>query len=241
MKYERAIVVGASSGLGKAIAEILAEDGCRVAVVAPTVESLRDVVAKNAIRLVPFAHDVRMFADAPKIFQEACKELGGLDLIVYCAGVMPEIGPSEFDFAKDREILEVNLLGAVSWLNEAARRFESTGRGTIVGIGSVAGDRGRRGQPVYNASKAALATYLEALRNRLSRLGVKVVTIKPGPMRTPMTANLHLRSAMDPVVAARLVLKKSRRTGEHYLKFTHKVAFAVIRAIPSFIFRRLKI
>src|SRR5258708_35076601 len=76
----------------------------------------------------------------------------------------------------------------MAWLNEAAPRFARAGEGTIIGISSVSGDRGRRGQPAYCASKAALDTYLEALRNRLRRRGVTVVTVKPGPVDTPMTA-----------------------------------------------------
>ena len=241
MSYARAIVVGASSGLGRAIARQLAADGCRGAVIARSSEALDSLAAPHPDLVFPFPHDVREYDQAPTVFQEACKKLGGLDLIVYSAGVMPEVGPSEYDFAKDKAMVEVNLLGAVAWLNEAARRFESTGQGTIVAVGSVAGDRGRRDRPLYNATKAGLTTYMEALRNRLARRGVKVVTIKPGPMCTPMTAHLNLRKGMEPDVAARLVLKKARRTGEHYLKFSHRVIFAGIRATPSFIFRRLKV
>jgi short-subunit dehydrogenase len=154
---------------------------------------------------------------------------------------MPEVGPQEFKFEKDKWMVDVNLTGAIAWLNQSAIRFQETRSGTIVGIGSVAGDRGRCGQPVYNTTKAALATYLEALRNRLAKRGVRVVTIKPGPMQTEMTEHLHLRGAMPPHVAAKKVLSKSRKTGEHYLKPAHKIAFAVIRLIPSPIFRRLKI
>lgn len=241
MNYAQAIVVGASSGLGRALTDLLAADGCRVAAVAPAGDELQACAAAHPGLVFPVPHDVRDYSQAPALFQDACKQLGGLDLIVYCAGVMPEVGPGEYDFEKDRAMTEVNLLGAIAWLNEAARRFEGTARGTIVAIGSVAGDRGRRDRPVYNATKAALATYMEALRNRLSRAGVKVVTIKPGPMRTPMTAHLNLRKAMEPEIAAALVLKKARRTGEHYLKLSHRVIFAAIRATPSFIFRRLKV
>ena len=73
-------------------------------------------------------------------------------------------------------MFEVNLIGAVAWLNEVAQRFARARGGTIVGISSVAGDRGRRGNPAYCTSKAALTTYLEALRNRVARFGVAVVT-----------------------------------------------------------------
>jgi NAD(P)-dependent dehydrogenase (short-subunit alcohol dehydrogenase family) len=137
--------------------------------------------------------------------------------------------------------VEVNLLGAIAWLNQAALRFENTQTGTIVGIGSVAGERGRFGQPVYNTTKAALATYMEALRNRLSRYGVRVVTIKPGPTETEMTAHLHMKGMMPASQAATIILSKSKRNGEFFLKFTHKIAFAIIRNFPSAIFRKLKV
>src|SRR5690606_700639 len=88
----------------------------------------------------------------------------------------------------DRKMVEVNLLGAIAWLNQAALRFERAGQGQIVGIGSIAGDRGRVGSPVYNTSKAALHTYLESLRNRLTRHGVNVLTVKPGYVDTVLLA-----------------------------------------------------
>ena len=241
MKPCRAIVVGASSGIGEEITKQLAANGSIVAAVARRIDKLEAIAASFQGKVVPVEHDVTQYDKVPDLFQEITQRLGGLDLIVYAAGVMPEVGWHEYCFEKDRAMVEVNLLGAIAWLNEAACRFENTKHGTIVALGSVAGDRGRGGQPVYNATKAALATYMEALRNRVGRYGVKVVTIKPGPVQTPMTANLHLRGAMNAPDAAKLVLAKSESGGEHYLKFSHKVVFAVIRAIPSWLFRKLKI
>src|SRR5207342_3486636 len=89
---------------------------------------------------LPFVHDVTAFGEVPELFQRIARELGGLDLIVYSAGVMPAIGADEYDFGKDKGIVDVNVLGAIAWLNEAARRFERGGTGTIVGLSSVAGD-----------------------------------------------------------------------------------------------------
>ena len=241
MKPCRAIVVGASSGIGEEITKQLAANGSIVAAVARRVDKLEAVAASFQGKVVPVEHDVTQYDKVPDLFQEITQRLGGLDLIVYASGVMPEVGWHEYCFEKDRAMVEVNLLGAIAWLNQAACRFENTKQGTIVALGSVAGDRGRGGQPVYNATKAALATYMEALRNRVGRYGVKVVTIKPGPVQTPMTANLHLKGAMSASEAAKLVLAKSESGGEHYLKFSHKVAFAIIRAIPSWLFRKLKI
>lgn len=233
----KAIVVGASSGIGAELVRQLAAKGVRVAAVARRADRL----ALLPEGVLTYPHDVTQFAEAPGLFQKICQDLGGLDLIVYAAGVMPSVGPTEYDFEKDRQMVETNLLGAIAWLNPAAERFSAAGHGTIIGIGSVAGDRGRYGQPVYNTTKAALTTYLEALRNRLSSRGVKVITIKPGPVATEMTAALNLKGAMSAETAARKILEKSGRTGEHYLSFTHRVIFAIIRSVPSPLFRKLKL
>lgn len=240
-KYQHAIVVGASSGIGRQLVRQLAESGCRVAALARRQDKLDELAADYPNLVQTYAHDVKEYDAVPEMFQQITLDLGGLDLIIYCSGVMPEVDSDEFAFAKDREMIEVNDLGAVAWLNQAATRFQGTKHGTIVGIGSVAGDRGRMRQPVYNASKAFLHTYLEALRNRLDRYGVKVVTIKPGPVDTEMTAGLDIKNKMHANEAARLILQKSARTGEHYLNPAHAVAFMVIRNIPSWIFRRLNI
>jgi len=233
MKWKHAIVVGGSSGIGAELVRLLVADGCRVACVARRTCPIDEALS--------FQHDVRNAQEVPSLFQKITGELGGLDLVIYAAGVMPRIGLEEFDTAKDLEILETNFAGAVVWLNQAAIRFKNVGSGTIVGIGSVAGERGRRGQPVYNSSKGAVATYLEALRNRLHGRGVTVVTIKPGPVETEMTAGLELKGAMNKTEAARKILRLSSRAGEHYLKVAHRLAFGVIRHIPGSIFRRLKI
>jgi NAD(P)-dependent dehydrogenase (short-subunit alcohol dehydrogenase family) len=81
---------------------------------------------------------------------------------------------------------------------------------------------------------------MESLRNRLARRGVKVVTVKPGPIDTPMIANLHLNRAMPVQTAARIVLRKSRSTGEHFLKASDRVMCWVVKRIPSALFRRMK-
>lgn len=240
MRYEHSLIVGASSGIGREIACQLASEGGQVAAVARRLDRLEELAASfPSIR--PFPHDVRDTGAAPSLFHEATQALGGLDLVVYAAGVMPSVGPEEFSFDKDREIFEVNVLGAIAWLNLAAARFGHAGHGTIVGVGSVAGDRGRAGQPAYNASKAALATYLEALRNRLSTRGVTVTTVKPGPVATEMTAGLPIKNMMRADRAARKILALSGSGGERYLSWKHQAIFAAIRAVPSPLFRRLKL
>ena len=241
MEYRYAIVVGASSGIGAELVRQLARTGCRVAAVARRADRLSALAVEFPDRVIPFPHDVHDLAAVPGLFQEICGELGGLDLFIYAAGVMPEVGHREYTFEKDREILEVNVMGAIAWLDEAALRFDHVGHGTLLAIGSRGGERGMASFPVYSTSKAAIATYMEALRNRLDRRGVRVVTVKPGPVETDMTAGLHLKGAMPVADAAALILKKSTKVGEHFLKPSDRAICFVLRHFPSPLFRRLNL
>jgi decaprenylphospho-beta-D-erythro-pentofuranosid-2-ulose 2-reductase len=237
-----AIVVGASSGIGEALAKRLARAGYRVALVARRAEELEKLAStinrrdKDRARVYP--HDVTHFDEVPALFQQIVHDLGGFDLIVYCAGVMPKVAPDEYTFAKDKLVFDVNVLGAMAWLNEAATRCERQQTGTIVGIGSVAGDRGRKGQPVYCASKAALHSYMEGLRNRLGHRGVKVVTIKPGPVQTPMTEGLKMPFMISAEQAADQIYRSiSRGSNTSYVPIIWWPIMTIIRCIPSFLFR----
>jgi short-subunit dehydrogenase len=240
-QYRHAIIIGASSGIGAELARQLSATGCKVIGLGRNMERLQALAASPPGNISVRQHDVKDYASIPQLFQDLTQELGGLDLIIYSSGVMPKIGADEYDFAKDREIIEVNLLGAIAWLDQAAIRFGNTGTGTILAIGSVAGERGRRGQPAYNTSKAALATYMEALRNRLSMKGVKVVTVKPGPVETPLTENTDFKNLLPVEKAAEIILRKAEKNGEHFLLFSHAVIFGIIRNLPSPIIRRMKI
>ncbi|MCC6727798.1 MAG: SDR family NAD(P)-dependent oxidoreductase [Chthonomonadales bacterium] len=245
--WKYALVVGASSGMGAAIARRLAEGGCRVALVARREAELGAVAsAINAAReprALTYSHDVTCAEAVPGLFQQIARDLGGLDLVVYAAGVMPLLSEDEYSFEKDRRTVEVNALGAVAWLNEAALRFGRGGAGTIVGLSSVAGDRGRRGMPVYCASKAFLDTYLEALRNRVGRRGVTVVTVKAGPVDTPMTRQVDRKPLLiSPERAAEGILRAaSRRTGTAYVPGKWRPIMFVLRHVPSALFQKLNI
>jgi len=247
LKWQRAVVVGASSGIGAAIAMQLAATGCHVALIARREAELKHIADEINAAGSPLAsvyiHDVREYETVPALMQQIARDMGGIDLIVYSSGIMPAIAPDEYSFDKDRQMIEVNLLGAIAWLNEAAQRFERAKAGTIIGISSVAGERGRRGSPVYGTTKAALDTYLESLRNRLSRYGVQVVTVKPGPVATPMTADLDQKSLLLLITAdkaaAAILSGAGRGKTLIYVPWLWQPIFLIIRAIPSFLFRKL--
>jgi short-subunit dehydrogenase len=242
VRFTKAIVIGSSSGIGEAIARQLAAEGTQVALVARRQAELDRLVAEQPARFRAYAHDVRQPEEAPELFERIVRDLGGLDLLVYAAGVMQKVAEGEYAFDKDRQMIEVNLVGAMAWINLAAARFEAAHAGTILGISSVAGERGRRGNPAYGTSKAAFSAYLEALRNRCSRYGVNVATAKPGFVDTPMTRGMDGLIWLIPAdEAARQCLAIARK-GTSASGFVPKrwgLVAKVIRTIPSFVFRRL--
>ena len=236
MSFKKAIVVGASSGIGAEVVKKLVASGCDVAGIARRAEAVEALGARA------YAHDVRNYDEAPELFDRIVKDLGGLDLLIYNSGVMPDVEEHEYNFEKDRAMLEVNVLGGVNWMNLGAAHMEAQRSGTLVGISSVAGDRGRRGAPVYTTSKAAMTAFCEALRNRLHRYGVHVVTVKPGPVRTPMTEGMELPFIIDADKAADGVLKLARSgTGEGYVPLIWWPIMTIIQRVPSFIFRKTNI
>jgi short-subunit dehydrogenase len=243
-RMERVIVVGASSGIGAAIARQLAVSGSRVAILARRAADLENLALLAHEHLHPYPHDVRCPEAVPELFERIERDIGGIDTLVYAAGAMPRIAPNEYAFEKDRAMVEVNLLGAMAWMNLAAARFEAARAGTIVGISSIAGERGRRGNPAYCASKAALTTYLEALRNRCARFGVNVVTVKPGFVDTDMTRGLRgLFWLISADAAARRTLALARRgsSASGYVPARWGLVALAVRLMPSFVFRRLNL
>jgi short-subunit dehydrogenase len=194
-------------------------------------------------RAVAYEHDVTAYAKVPDLFRKVVADLGGIDLFVYVAGVIYFPAMDEFNFNEDYKMVEVNLLGAMAWMSEVAPVFASMGGGQIVGVSSVAGDRGRVSNPGYNTSKAGFTCYLEALRNRLTRHGVNVITVKPGMVKTQM---LSLPNAPKPMLAVTPEQAADgiwnairRRKQVAYVSGLWRWVMLVLTHIPSVIFRRL--
>ena len=246
--FRHAIVVGASSGIGAEIARQLAADGCTVALLGRREPELQRIAAGIGAtargRALVAVHDVTQYDSVPSLLERLVKDLGGLDLLVYVAGIMHTPGEGEYDFARDRAEIEVNLLGAMAWTTPVAAMFEAKRAGTIVGVSSIAGERGRRTFPGYSTSKAGLSTWLEALRNRVARFGVNVVTVKPGMVETAMTAGLERRPMIVPAPrAAALILSAARRGGSPsvFVPGMWWLVAMALRHMPSALFRRLNI
>ncbi|HEY3311699.1 MAG TPA: SDR family NAD(P)-dependent oxidoreductase [Anaerolineales bacterium] len=242
----RAIIVGSGKGLGAALARRLAREGYVLGLIDRNADLLNNIcneinATSGSTQSLPYVHDVTSFDEAPGLLQKMMSDLGGLDLFIYNAGILLPTTPTTYEFENDFKMMQVNALGAQAWFNAVAPVFQSLHSGQIVGIASVAADRGRVGNPGYNASKAALATYLEALRNRLTRYGVHVLTVKPGFMDTDMLKTsprtfwvASPEQAADDIWKA---IKTHRQT--IYTLGRWGLIMGVIKHIPSVIFRRL--
>jgi len=252
-----AIVVGASSGMGAALARELARRGYRVALVGRRQDLLEQLSqdinrarpeASAAPRARAYAHDVRHYDEAPHLLARIWGDLetagSAPGLVVYAAGVMPRGENGGWSFADERAMMEVNVIGAMAWLDAAAAAFRAAGRGTIAAISSVAGDRGRKGNSAYMASKAALSTYLESLRYRLHGTGVRVVTAKPGYVATPMTAGMKLPKPLvisADAAAKRIASRCERGRDVAYIPGYWGPIMRVIRMVPAALMPRLPI
>jgi decaprenylphospho-beta-D-erythro-pentofuranosid-2-ulose 2-reductase len=246
--YRRGIIIGASDGLGAALARRLAREGYTLALLARRKEKLETLCSELNASLgagcaYPYTHDVSHYDEVPALLRRIVADLGGLDLVIFCAGInRPPGGIHKYNFENDRRMVEVNLIGAMAWLTPVAEMFQSARAGQIVGIGSVAGDRGRVGNPGYNTSKAGLATYLEALRNRLTRDGVHVLTVKPGFIQTDMlkAAQGGTPFVIPPENAAEDIWKAiCKRKQQIYTPGRWRWIMLAIQHTPSFIFRKL--
>ena len=244
----RGIIIGASDGIGATLARRLAREGYTLALLARSQDKLETLCneinqASKELRAQVYTHDVTQYEKVPELLRKIVAELGGLDLVVFVAGVnYPPGGIDQYNFENDRRMVEVNLIGAMAWLNPVSEMFQSAKAGQIVGISSVAGDRGRVGNPGYNTSKAGLTTYLEALRNRLARYGVNVLTVKPGFVQTEMlkAAQGATPFVIKPEKAVEDIWSAmQKRKQVIYTPSLWRWIMLVIQHTPSFIFRRL--
>lgn len=184
----KVVITGASSGLGLALARHYLERGATVAACARREELLQSLAAEFPDQVICYALDVRDAASIRAAADDFMARVGVPDIVIANAGV--SIGTLT-RYAEDNDVfqhvMDINVLGAVKTFQPFVESMRAVGRGRLVGIASVAGFRGLSGSGAYSASKAALISYLESLRVELHGSGVKVVTVCPGYIRTPMT------------------------------------------------------
>jgi len=242
----RVVIVGATDGLGRALAAEYASRGFWVALVGRDATKLQRVAGDLSSRfptatLAPVVCDLRDRSRLEPAFREAIGAIGHCDLFLHVAGVMFPTDGETSVAAEDAETLDVNTTAAVVMLGLAANYFRLAGRGQIAAISSIAGDRGRKGNPAYTASKAALSAYLEALRNRLAAHGVTVSTVKPGFVATRMAGGRKgVFWAAPPEEAARIIADRLEKGHEVFYVYRRwGLVASVLKTMPRFLFKRV--
>ncbi|MBK7721989.1 MAG: SDR family NAD(P)-dependent oxidoreductase [Austwickia sp.] len=204
LRGQRVWLIGASSGIGAATAEELARRGAKVAISARSADELAEVAARAGEAVVAPA-DVTDAAAVAAAHDQVRRELGGLDMVIWCAGYWKQTDAAQWDAEVFARHVEVNLLGLNHVLAVVLPPFVAQRRGHLVGVASVAGYRGLPGGEAYGTTKAAQLHLLESLRGALAPYDVTVTTVAPGFVDTPMTATneFPMPFLMEPQEAAR--------------------------------------
>jgi len=243
-------VFGATSRIARELALTWAEAGHAVWVggrdVTEAERIAADVRVRTGQRAVAGAFDALDVDGHAALVGSIEDAVGPLDAAILAFGDMGDGPPAEgdaLDFATARRVIDVNFTGAASICEAAAARMVERHRGTVIGIGSVAGDRGRQSNYVYGSAKGAFALYLQGLRNRLFRHGVHVLTVKLGFVDTRMTWGLKTRiPVVSPEQAARAIHHAAdQKVDTLYYPPFWRAVMGVIKAIPERAFKRLSL
>lgn len=243
---KRILVLGATSGIAEASIRLWALRGESLFLVARNAERLAAVAADARTRGARFVETAVTDLDNtdlhPELLAHAINALGGMDVAYLALGVLGDQARAERDFGETGSILHTNFVAPVSLLTWLGNYCAQRHAGTLAVLSSVAGDRGRRSNYIYGSSKAGLTTFVAGLRNRVDRDGVRVLTIKPGPVKTAMTQGMKGESKFADVnkVAASIVkaIDRGRKGGDVlYVPGIWRYIMTAVRAIPE---RRFK-
>jgi decaprenylphospho-beta-D-erythro-pentofuranosid-2-ulose 2-reductase len=243
---KRVIVLGATSGIALEVERRLAERGCELLLVARSRERLAQLSADLGLRGAPqvlaYPADLADIAQHAGVFGFACRSFPDFDTVLLTYGSMPDQKIASTSVPVLSQELQVNFVSAAAVLTLFAADLERRRTGCIAAISSVAGDRGRRSNYVYGSGKGGLSLFLQGLRSRLYPAGVRVVTIKPGPVRTPMTDQLpNSRHFADPRRVAHDIVRglEGRSADVLYTPAIWRYIMLVVRLIPETVFKRL--
>jgi decaprenylphospho-beta-D-erythro-pentofuranosid-2-ulose 2-reductase len=241
------LVLGATSGIAEATCRIWAFQGASLFLVARNAEKLAAVAADLRTRGASYVDtavaDLDDTDQHPALLAHAVNSLTGMDIAYLAHGVLGDQTEAERDFNTAAQILHTNFVAPVSLLTWLANFCVQRRAGTLAVISSVAGDRGRKSNYLYGSSKAGLSAFLGGLRNRVDREGVTVLTIKPGPVKTAMTANMPKSEKFADVesVAESIVSAIDKRKDILYVPFQWQPIMFIIRNIPERIFKKLNL
>ncbi len=239
------LILGASSDIAQAVAHEFAQNKFDIILAARNTSAMEPVRSDLEIRyqvnssIVEF--DAENFA-SHAVFYSALP--AAPDVVLYSVGYLGEQKAAENDWFEAERIISTNYVGGVSILSIAANDLERREQGTIIGISSVAGERGRQSLYIYGSAKAGFTVFLGGLRHRLARSNVNVITVKPGFVQTKMTADLDLPKMLTakPQNLAKALFRAYQKQ-KHTIYFlpVFKWIMLIIRNIPEAIFVKTKL
>jgi short-subunit dehydrogenase len=244
---KKVLILGATSGIARAIATELANRGSRLFLAGRDLQELEraasDLRTRYQVEVLTGEVEAEQYSIHSDFIDRVVEGLHGLDGVVFAIGLLGSQPDDSNNPEPAARIVGVNLTSAVSLVGAAANYMETQGQGFIVGLSSVAGDRGRQSNYVYGAAKAGFSTYLQGLRNRLEGKGVRVYTLKLGFVDTAMTYGmdgLFLVASPEQIAASTLkILGKS--SGIYYLPGFWRWIMLFIRMIPERVFKKLSL
>ena len=239
------LILGATSDIGVAIAKKFASEKFNIVLAARKPEYLKplesDISIRYKVDCTSVAFDALRY-EAHAIFFNAILPKPDISICVF--GILDEEDLAFNDWNITERMIHTNFTGAVSILNVIAKYYITQRSGTIIGISSVAGDRGRASKLIYASAKAAFTTYLAGLRNKCFKENVHVMAVKPGFVYTKMTENQHLPKAITstPVEVADIIYKAFlRKKNTIYIKWFWRYIMLIIKIIPEFQFKKMKL
>jgi hypothetical protein len=240
------LLIGATSDIGHATAQAFAGAGWTIRLAARNPEAAQrnrdDIAARSGAEVSTHQLDV-LNTEGFEAFIDGLPTLP--DAVVCVVGEMGDQQQAQGDIAHAAKVIRTNFEGPALLLGALAERFVARGHGAVVGVSSVAGDRGRGSNYVYGAAKAGFSAFLSGLRNRLSATGVQVITIKPGFVRTRMTEGMKLPPLLtaEPaeVGAAILEAVNSQKGDVLYVRKLWRPVMMAIGAIPEPIFKKMRL
>ena len=240
------IILGATSTIARAFARKVSERGDSIILAGRDMDELERSAADCLNRGSPSAHAVPFDARDAASFDAAltmAEEAEGTVSAAVFVGSMPPQEDMDADPSLIEGVVTDSFTGPAVFLTRLAPLMEQRRSGMVVGVGSVAGDRGRIGNYIYGASKAGFHTYLSGLRNRLGRSGVHVVTVKPGTVDTAMTWGMDALPflAQPEKIADDIINAVDKKKNVLYTPFIWWPVMTVIKSIPESIFKKLKI
>lgn len=248
LEPQRIIALGALSAMGKATLRLYAAEGARIVIAGRTADRLNaladDLRARGAKQVVPWEVDLAGCDNSRAELGRMAASIGGLDGVLLFYGTLGDNRKAEKDPEEARRILHTNFTSAAEWCLTAADIIEAQCHGSLVVIGSVAGDRGRQSNYIYGAAKGGLALLMQGLAHRLAECGGRAVIVKPGFVDTPMTDGLQKTGPLwaKPEAVARIIKRAAVRSGPVvYAPGFWRWIMLAIRAVPAPVFHKTKL